>query len=127
MKKKIIETKKAPAPIGPYSQAVQAGGFMFCSGQIPLDPATGQINTGSVAEQTELVMKNIEAVLTEAGLKFENIVKTTIFLTDMADFPAVNEVYGKRFQNEAPARSTVAVAGLPRGVKVEIEVTALLN
>jgi 2-iminobutanoate/2-iminopropanoate deaminase len=127
MKKKIFETKKAPAPIGPYSQAVAAGGFLFCSGQIPLDPATGQVLTGGVAEQADLALKNIEAVLTEAGLKFENVIKTTIFLTDMADFPAVNEVYGKRFQTDAPARSTVAVAGLPRGVKVEIEVTALMN
>lgn len=122
--KKIIETKNAPAPIGPYSQAVEAGGFVFCSGQIALDPASGQIATGGVPEQTELVMKNINAVLTEAGLTFENVVKTTIFLTDMGDFPAVNEVYGKFFKNQPPARSTVAVAGLPRGVKVEIEVLA---
>lgn len=123
--KKIIETKNAPAPIGPYSQAVEAGGFVFCSGQIALDPATNQISTGGVPEQTELVMKNINAVLTEAGLGFDNIVKTTIFLTDMADFPAVNEVYGKYFKSQPPARSTVAVAGLPRGVKVEIEVLAI--
>jgi 2-iminobutanoate/2-iminopropanoate deaminase len=124
MAKKIIETKKAPAPIGPYSQAVEMNGFVFCSGQIPLDPLTGQVNTGSVGEQTELVMKNIQAVLEAASLSFDNIVKTTIFLTDMADFPAVNEVYGKSFKSTAPARSTVAVAGLPRGVKVEIEVLA---
>ena len=126
MKQRIVETKNAPAPIGPYSQAVQANGFLFCSGQIPLDHKTGQTLTGSVGEQTELVMKNIEAVLTEAGAKFSNIVKTTIYLTSMADFPAVNEVYGKYFPTNAPARSTVAVAGLPRGVNVEIEVTALL-
>ncbi|HVK61698.1 MAG TPA: RidA family protein [Bdellovibrionales bacterium] len=124
MFKKIFETKKAPAPIGPYSQAVESGGFLFCSGQIPLDPASGQIVTGGVPEQTEMVMQNIEAVLSEAKLGFENIVKTTIFLTDMADFPAVNEVYGRRFKSEPPARSTVAVQGLPRGVKVEIEVLA---
>lgn len=122
--KKIFETKNAPAPIGPYSQAVEAGGFLFCSGQIPLDPLTGQTLTGSVGEQAELAMKNVGAVLKEAGLAYANIVKTTIFLTDMGDFPAVNEVYGKYFTSEAPARSTVAVAGLPRGVKVEIEVTA---
>lgn len=122
--KKIFETKNAPAPIGPYSQAVEAGGFLFCSGQIPLDPSNGQVLTGSVGEQAELAMKNIGAVLKEAGLDYANIVKTTIFLTDMADFPAVNEAYGKYFKSEAPARSTVAVAGLPRGVKVEIEVTA---
>lgn len=124
MLKKIHVTKDAPAPIGPYSQAVESGGFLFCSGQIPLDPVSGQTLTGSVGEQTELVMKNISAVLKEAGLDFPNIVKTTIFLTDMGDFPAVNEVYGKYFKAEPPARSTVAVAGLPRGVKVEIEVTA---
>lgn len=122
--KKIIETKNAPAPIGPYSQAVEAGGFVFCSGQIALDPATSQVSTGGVPEQTELVMKNINAVLTQAGLTFDNVVKTTIFLTDMGDFPAVNEIYGKYFKSQPPARSTVAVAGLPRGVKVEIEVLA---
>lgn len=121
--KTIIESKEAPAPIGPYSQAVEAGGFVFCSGMIPLDPATGQVNTGSVSEQTELVMKNISGLLKTAKLEFTNVVKTTIFLTDMGDFPAVNEVYGKYFKSEAPARSTVAVAGLPRGVKVEIEIT----
>jgi 2-iminobutanoate/2-iminopropanoate deaminase len=124
MAKKIIETKKAPAPIGPYSQAVEVNGMVFCSGQIALDPSTGQVNTGSVGEQTELVMKNIHGVLEAAGIGFDNIVKTTIFLTDMADFPAVNEVYGKSFKSAPPARSTVAVAGLPRGVKVEIEVLA---
>ena len=124
MFKKIHETKNAPAPIGPYSQAVEAGGFLFCSGQIALDPVSGQVLLGSVAEQTELVMKNVAAVLEVAGLGFENIVKTTIFLTDMADFPVVNEIYGRHFKSEAPARSTVAVAGLPRGVKVEVEVIA---
>ena len=124
MAKKIVETKNAPAPIGPYSQAVEAGGFLFCSGQIALDPASGQVSTGGVPEQTELVMKNIQAVLTQAGLGFEAVVKTTIFLTDMADFPAVNEVYGRHFKTQPPARSTVAVAGLPKGVKVEIEVLA---
>ncbi|MEK7355818.1 MAG: Rid family detoxifying hydrolase, partial [Bdellovibrionota bacterium] len=103
---------------------VEAGGFVFCSGMIPLDPATGQALSGSVGEQTELVMKNIAALLKDSALDFPNIVKTTIFLTDMGDFPAVNEVYGKYFKSEPPARSTVAVAGLPRGVKVEIEVTA---
>lgn len=124
MAKKIHETKNAPAPIGPYSQAVEVGGFLFCSGQIALDPATGEVNNGSVAEQTELVMKNVGAVLEAAGCSFDNVVKTTIFLTDMADFPAVNEVYGRYFKSAPPARSTVAVAGLPRGVKVEIEVVA---
>ena len=124
MAKRIIETKNAPAAIGPYSQAVEAQGFVFCSGQIPLDPATGNVLTGSVQEQAELVMKNISAVLTEAGLSFENIVKTTIFLTSMNDFAAVNEVYGRHFKSQPPARSTVAVVGLPKGVGVEIEVIA---
>src|SRR5262245_13658845 len=124
MAKKIHETKKAPAPIGPYSQAVESGGFLFCSGQIALDPANGQVSSGGVPEQTELVMKNIAAVLEVAGLSFDHVVKTTIFLTDMADFPAVNEVYGRHFKSAPPARSTVAVVGLPKGVKVEVEVIA---
>lgn len=124
MLKQVHVTKDAPAPIGPYSQAVESGGFVFCSGQIPLDPVTGQTLTGSVGEQTELVMKNIAAVLKAANLDFSNVVKTTIFLTNMGDFPQVNEVYGKYFKSEPPARSTVAVAGLPRGVNVEIEVLA---
>lgn len=122
--KKIYETKDAPAPIGPYSQAVESGGFLFCSGQIAIDPKSGQVLSGSVAEQATLVMKNIEAVLKAAGLGFQNVVKTTIFLTDMADFPAVNEIYGKYFTEQPPARSTIAVAGLPKAVKVEIEMLA---
>src|SRR4051812_11836348 len=124
MSKKIIETKNAPAPIGPYSQAVEAGGFLFCSGQISINPQSGQVVLGGVAEQAELVMKNIGAVLEAAQASFDHVVKTTIFLTDMADFPAVNEVYGKYFKSQPPARSTIAVAGLPKGVKVEIEVLA---
>jgi 2-iminobutanoate/2-iminopropanoate deaminase len=122
--KKIIETKNAPAPIGPYSQAVEANGFLFCSGQVSIDPATNQVVLGNVQEQAELVMKNISAVLSQAGLNFENVIKTTIFLTTMNDFPAVNEIYGKYFKTQTPARSTVAVAGLPKGVNVEIEVIA---
>lgn len=122
--KKVILTKNAPAPIGPYSQAMQVGNLVFCSGQIPLDPVTNQVVTGDVKAQAELVMKNIEAVLKEAGLGFQNVVKTTIFLTNMNDFQSVNEVYGKYFQEQPPARSTVAVAGLPKGVNVEIEVLA---
>lgn len=122
--KKVHETKQAPAPIGPYSQAVESNGFVFLSGQIALDAATGQVSVGSVAEQARLAMKNIGAVLEVAGLNYDHIIKTTIFLTDMADFPAVNEVYGQYFKAAPPARSTVAVAGLPRGVKVEIEVIA---
>lgn len=121
---KIIESKEAPAPIGPYSQAVEMNGFVFCSGQIPLDPKSGQIVGQTVGEQAEQVMANIKAVLQAADLTLSNIVKTTIFLTDMADFQGVNEVYGKHMGVTKPARSTVSVQGLPRGVKVEIEVLA---
>ncbi len=122
--KKIILTENAPAPIGPYSQAVQHGNLLFCSGQIPLDPKSGNVVGTTVSEQAEQVMKNIDAVLKKAELKFSNIIKTTIFLTDMNDFAKVNEVYAKYFTAEPPARSTVAVAGLPKGVKVEIEILA---
>lgn len=122
--KKILLTKEAPEPIGPYSQAVQMGSFVFCSGQIAINPATNQVLTGDVKAQTEQVMKNIEAVLASADLKFENVIKTTIFLTSMNDFATVNEVYGKYFTKNPPARSTIAVAGLPKGVQVEIEVIA---
>ena len=124
--KKIIETANAPKPVGPYSQAVLANGFLFCSGQIAIDPKTQNVLQGSVSEQAEQVMKNISAVLQTAGLDFKNIVKTNIFLTNMADFAAVNEVYGKYFKDSFPARSTVAVSGLPKGVQVEIEVTAIV-
>ena len=120
-----IFTAAAPAPIGPYNQAVRVGDFVFCSGQIPLDPATGEVVAGDVGAQTRQVMKNIEAVLEAASATFANVVKTTIFLVDMGDFAAVNAVYGEYFTEIAPARSTVAVAGLPRGVRVEIEVVAL--
>lgn len=123
--KKAILSKDAPAPIGPYSQAIQAGPFLFCSGQIPLHPNGVEIVGEDVATQAVQVMKNIEAVLKAANSDFSKIVKTTIYLTDMKDFPAVNEVYGKYFPEVPPARSTVAVAGLPKGVKVEIEVLAL--
>jgi 2-iminobutanoate/2-iminopropanoate deaminase len=121
---KIFVSKSAPAPIGPYSQAVEAGGFLFCSGQIPLDPQTGQLVTGSIADQTAQVMKNIEAVLTAADLTFASVVKTTIFLHEMDDFAVVNEVYGQHFKADPPARSTVSVKGLPKGARVEIEVVA---
>ncbi len=124
MAKEIVRTDKAPQAIGPYSQGVRAGGFVFFSGQIPLDPLTGQITGTDSVEQAEQVMKNIEAVLSAAGLGFEDVVKTTIFLVDLADFAAVNEVYGRRFPEEPPARSTVEVKGLPRGSRVEIEVVA---
>ncbi len=122
MSKKIILTDAAPAPIGPYSQAVQVGDFLFCSGQIPLDPKSGQVVPGDVKDQTLQVMKNIQAVLTQAKMGFENVVKTTIFLKSMADFPHVNEVYGQYFKSNPPARSTVEVARLPKDVQVEIEV-----
>jgi len=122
--KKVIYTEQAPKPVGPYSQAVQLGSLLFCSGQISIDPKTDQIFTGDIKIQTEMVMKNIEAVLKAADLNFDHVIKTTIYLTNMADFPLVNEVYAKSFKNQPPARSTVAVAGLPKGVNVEIEVLA---
>lgn len=121
---KIVHTDEAPAAIGPYSQAVKHGGLIFCSGQISLT-ADGQGPIGeSAAEQTEQIIKNIEAVLTAAGSGFAKVLKTTIFLVDMADFAAVNEVYGRAFGGQPPARSTVAVSALPKGARVEIEVTA---
>lgn len=122
--KKILNTEHAPKPVGPYSQAVESGGFLFCSGQIAIDPKTDSVLKGSVAEQAKLVMENIRGVLEEAKLGFDSIVKTTIFLTDMGDFQAVNEVYAQYFKTEPPARSTIQVAGLPKGVNVEVEVIA---
>ncbi len=124
MAKEILHTDAAPKAIGPYSQAVRMGSFLFCSGQISIDPKTQEVFLGDVKTQTEMVLSNVEAILKKAGMNFSNVVKTTIFLQDMADFATVNEIYGKRFQAEPPARSTVAVAGLPKGVKVEIEVIA---
>lgn len=122
--KKVIHTDNAPKAVGPYSQAVQMGDFLFCSGQISIDPKTNEVFTGDIKIQTEMVMKNIEAVLAASGMNFSNIVKTTIFLTNMSDFATVNEIYAKAFTAAPPARSTVAVAGLPKGVNVEIEVLA---
>lgn len=124
MKLKVISSEAAPAAIGPYSQAVQVGGLLFCSGQIPLDPVIGEIVGGDVTAQTVQVMKNLAAVLTAAGVGFDDVVKTTIFLVDMQDFAAVNQVYGDCFAGHKPARSTVAVKALPRGARVEIEVVA---
>ena len=124
MEKKIIETKQAPAPIGPYSQAVQAGNLLFVSGQVAIDPATGNVDATDIKAETIQVMKNLEAVLTEAGYQFSNVVKTTIFLSDMNLFAAVNEVYGGYFSSNFPARETVAVKGLPKNVNVEISVIA---
>jgi 2-iminobutanoate/2-iminopropanoate deaminase len=123
--KKIISTSEAPAAIGPYSQAVRSGNFLFCSGQIPLDPKSGQIVSGDIATQTRRVLDNVGAVLKAEGLTFENIVKTTIFLTDLGDFQTVNETYGSYFKQQPPARSTVQVSALPKGAKVEIEVIAI--
>lgn len=120
--REIISTDKAPAAIGPYSQGVKAGGMIFFSGQIPLDPASGEVCTGTIAAQTELVMNNIAALLAAAGVGFDSIVKTTIFLTNLADFALVNEIYGRHFPQAPPARSTVEVRALPRGVAIEIEV-----
>jgi 2-iminobutanoate/2-iminopropanoate deaminase len=122
--RKVISTSEAPKAVGPYSQAVQMGSFLFCSGQIPIDPKTNEVFTGDVKIQTEMVIKNIAAVLKAADLNFGHIVKTTIYLTNMNDFATVNEVYAKSFTSEPPARSTVAVAALPKGVNVEIEVLA---
>jgi len=124
--REIISTTKAPAAIGPYSQGVRAGGFVFFSGQIPIDPATGEVCNGDITEQAELVMSNIAALLDAAGVGFDSVVKTTIFLTDLADFAAVNTVYGSRFSKEPPARSTVEVSALPKGVKIEVEVVVVV-
>ena len=121
MSLKIVQTDKAPAAIGPYSQGVVANGFLFTAGQIALDPATGQVTPGDVRAQTDRVMANLAAVLATVGAAWKDVVKTTIFLHDMNDFPIVNEVYGKTLGDARPARSTVQVSALPRGVLVEIE------
>jgi 2-iminobutanoate/2-iminopropanoate deaminase len=125
--KKIISTSEAPGAIGPYSQAVRSGRFLFCSGQIPLDPKSGQIVPGDIAAQTRRVMENIAALLKAEGLTFDNVVKTTIFLTDLGDFQTVNEIYGSYFKQDPPARSIVQVAALPKGANVEIEVAAVAD
>ena len=124
--REVVLTPDAPAPIGPYSQAIRAGGFLFCSGQIALDPKTGQVAAPDVEGQTRVVMENVRAVLKAGGSEFAKIVKTTIFLKSMGDFPKVNEIYGAYFQGLVPpARSTVEVARLPKDVLVEVEVLAL--
>ena len=127
MPPRTIQTAKAPAAIGPYSQAIAANGFLFTAGQIALDPSSGQVVEGDVVAQTERVLANLEAVLAEGGATFADVVKTTVFLADMADFPRMNEVYGRAFGAARPARSTVQAAGLPRGVLVEIEAIAALR
>lgn len=126
MEKIIIKTDKAPAPIGPYNQAIKAGNILFVSGQIALHPATGELRMDNIEQETNQVMENIASILTEAGAGFEHIVKTTIFLSDMSLFAEVNELYGKYFTGDFPARETVAVKGLPKNVNVEISVTAVL-
>lgn len=125
--KKIVATSDAPAAIGPYSQGIRSGEMLFCAGQIPLDPKTGQIVSDDISEQTRRVLENISAILKAEHLNFENVVKTTIFLTSMGDFQAVNEVYGTYFRENPPARSTVAVSALPKNAKVEIEVIAVAS
>lgn len=124
IEKKIIQTGQAPAPIGPYNQAVAAGGFLFLSGQICIRPDTGEMNNSDIQAETHQVMHNLKAVLQEAGMDFSNVVKTTIFLSDMALFGEVNEIYGKYFDGGFPARETVAVKGLPKNVNVEISMIA---
>ena len=122
--KRALASDRAPKAVGPYSQAVAFGDLLFCAGQIPLDPATGEITGANVAEQTERVIENIKAVLAVNSMTLFDVVKTTVFLTTMGDFAAMNEVYARHFSEPFPARSTVAVLALPRGAKVEIEVTA---
>ena len=124
--RKIIGTEKAPKAIGPYSQAVRAGNLLFCSGQIPLDPATGKMVSGGIEAQTERAMKNLEAVLSAGGAMFASVVKTTVYLADLADFPAMNAVYGKFFPKDPPARATIQAAKLPAGALVEIDAVALI-
>jgi len=122
--KKIHKSEHAPKPLGPYSQAVEANGFIFLAGQIPIDPKTDQVVTGDIEKQTVQVMENIKAVLTVAGLNFTNVLKTTIFLTDLNDFNKVNSIYGKYISEMPPARTTIQVAALPKAVSVEIEMIA---
>ena len=122
-----IQTDNAPAAIGPYSQAIKANGFVFVSGQIPIDPQTGEFVAGGIAEQTARVLKNLTAVLEAAGSSLERVVKTTVFLADMKEFAGMNEVYKDFFPSPPPARSTVAAAGLPRDARVEIEAVALVS
>lgn len=124
--KTVISTSNAPEAIGPYSQAIKANGFLFLSGQIPLNPHSSQIEAVDIVGQTRQVMENIQAVLASQGLLFSDVVKTTIFLTNLDDFTRVNDIYGSYFKEDPPARSTVQVAGLPKGAKVEIEVVAVL-
>ena len=124
MDRTAIATTNAPAAVGPYSQAIEAGGLLFCSGQIHLDPATGTLVEGDIAAQTERVLDNLSAVLAAAGRSMADVIKTTVFLVDIADFGAMNEVYGRYMPDPPPARSTIGVAALPKGARVEIELVA---
>ncbi len=124
---KFLATDGAPKAIGPYSQAVLEGGFLFCSGQIPLDPGTGELVSGGIEPATERILDNLEAVLKSAGLSFSDVVKTTVFLVRAEDFPAMNAIYARRFGDHRPARSTVIVAALPKGATVEIDLIARAN
>jgi len=124
--KKVIQTEKAPKAIGPYSQAIQAGNFLFLSGQIPLDPKTGELVKGDIRKQTQQVLENIKGILESKGLEMENVVKSTIFLKDIANFNQVNEVYATYFPSSPPARSTVEVTKLPRDADIEIEALAII-
>ena len=126
MNKKVIQTEKAPKAIGPYSQAIQAGNFLFLSGQIPLDPKTGELVKGDIRKQTQQVLENIKGILESQGLGMENVVKSTIFLKDIANFNQVNEVYATYFPSSPPARSTIEVTKLPRNADIEIEAIALI-
>lgn len=125
--RQAVSTPSAPQAIGPYSQAVRAGSMLFVSGQIPLDPATGVLVEGSIADQTRRVFQNIEAILKAAGASFDHVARTTVYLADMGDFAAMNEVYATYFSSPAPARSTVQAAGLPKNARVEIDVIAVLG
>jgi 2-iminobutanoate/2-iminopropanoate deaminase len=124
MNREVVRTGKAPAAIGPYSQGIRCGGLLFCSGQIPLDPATGKLVPGGIGEQTERVLLNLEAVLAAGGAALSSVVKTTVYLVDLGDFPAMNAVYGRFFPGDPPARATVEVSKLPAGARVEIEAVA---
>jgi 2-iminobutanoate/2-iminopropanoate deaminase len=124
MDKQIIQTDNAPAPIGPYSQAVKIGGFLYISGQIAINPKTGNVETVDIESETKLVMSNLNAILEKAGLSFYHVIKTTIFLTDMSQFATVNKIYGSYFEKDFPARETVQASALPKGVHVEISMVA---
>ncbi len=127
MKKRVVHTEKAPKAIGPYSQAIQAGPFLFVSGQIPINPSTGELMAGDIRQQTQQVLENVRNILESQGLTMEQVAKTTIYLKDMGNFSQVNEVYATYFQSEPPARSTVEVANLPRNVDVEIEAIVFIG